>query len=117
MKRTCLAIAVTALLLVVTETASAQIRVGVPTGGGYFTREGAYFSYPMGGPSITYGTRIGNNSFVGVNYSTGYGYPIYVQPAYYYPAPVFYSQPMYFNPSPTFYRGGFHGGSRRGWGR
>jgi len=93
MKRLFLGIAALALLLVTTESASARPWYGVSAG------------YGWGGPYVgaSYGTRIGNNGFLSVGYSTGfggygYGYPAYgySYPSYGYSyAPTYYSTPVY----------------------
>src|SRR3954470_24238868 len=93
MKRFFVAFAALAMLLVVTETASARPWWGVSAG------------YGWGGPYVgaSYGTRVGNNGFVSVGYSTGfggYGYPAYggySYPAYgySYAAPAYYTTPVY----------------------
>lgn len=92
MRRLFLGIAALAMLLVTTETASARPWYGVSAG------------YGWGGPYVgaSYGTRIGNNGFLSVGYSTGFGgysYPAYgySYPAYgySYAAPVYYSTPVY----------------------
>jgi len=126
MKRLFLGIAALTLLLVTTESAQARPWYGVSAG------------YGWGGPyyGASYGTRVGNNGFLSVGYSSGYGgygysYPAYgygyAAPAYYstpaygysyaapvYVAPTYYSTPYYYS-SPSigfsYYRGG-----RWGWG-
>src|SRR5918993_4230717 len=105
MKRLFLGIAALALLLVTTESASAQ------------------------GFGISYGTRVGNSGFLSVGYGTGwggygYGYPAY---GYGYAAPVYgysYAAPVYAAPvygysyaAPVYYSGPSFGVSySRGWG-
>jgi hypothetical protein len=94
MKRLFLGIAAVALLLVTTETASARPWYG-----------GVSAGYGWGGPYVgaSYGTRVGNNGFVSVGYSTGFGgysYPAYggySYPAYgySYAAPAYYTTPVY----------------------
>jgi len=133
MKRLFVAFAAMAMLLVVTEAASARPWYGVSAGWGY------------GGPYVgaSYGTRVGNNGFLSVGVSAplggyggyGYSYPAYgygyAAPAYYstpvyaapvYAAPVYYSTPAYY--STPYYYGGpsigfsyYSGGGRyyRGW--
>jgi hypothetical protein len=92
MKRLFLGIAALALLFTVTETASARPRYGINAG------------YGWGGPyaGVSYGTRVGNNGFLSVGYSTGFGgYGYYPSYGYSYPsygysyAPTYYSTPAY----------------------
>jgi hypothetical protein len=137
MKRLLVALAAVAMLLVVTESASAKPWYGVNAGFGW------------GGPYVgaSYGTRVGNSGFLSVGVSAplggyggygyggyGYGYPSYgygYAPAYYstpvYAAHVYYSTPVYAAPvyySTPYYYGGpsigvsyYSGGGRyyRGW--
>jgi hypothetical protein len=136
MRRLFLGIAALALLLVTTETASARPWYGVSAG------------YGWGGPYVgaSVGTRVGNNGFVSLGYSTrfgGYSYPAYgySYPAYGYSYPTYdssYSTPVYdstyvapaygYSYAPTYYSapayyGGpsigvsyYSGGWGRGWG-
>jgi hypothetical protein len=102
MKRFFVALAAMAMLLVVTETASARPWYGVSAG------------YGWGGPYVgaSYGTRIGHNSFLSVGvaaplggYGYGYSYPSYGY-GYSYAAPAYYSTPVYAEPvyvAPTYY--------------
>src|SRR5687767_6434428 len=110
MKRLFLGIAALALLLVTTESASAQ------------------------GFGVSYGTRVGNSGFLSVGYGTGwggwggYGYPAYgygyaapvygysyAAPAYGYSYAPVYSAPVYYS-SPSYGVSYYRGGWGRGWG-
>jgi hypothetical protein len=97
MKRAFLGIAALALILVATETASAGPRVGVTVRGG----SGYYGNYS--GFGVNYGTRVGSNGYLNLNYSSGYSYPSYgyARPAYY-TGPV-YGSPYYYNAIPQNY--------------
>ncbi|MBO0697430.1 MAG: hypothetical protein J2P46_03485 [Zavarzinella sp.] len=91
MKRFFIAFAALAMLLVVTESASARSWWGVSGGWGW------------GGPYVgaSYGTRVGNSGFVSVGAAVplgGYGGYGYSYPAYGYSSPVYYSTPAYSTP-------------------
>lgn len=99
MKRALLGIAALSLVLVATGTASAAPRIGVSVGGG----SGYYGGY-RSGFGVNYGTRIGHNSYLNLNYSNGYAYPAYgynPRPAFY-TGPV-YGSPYYYNAVPQYY--------------
>jgi len=107
MKRFFVAFAALAMLLVVTETASARPWWGVSAG------------YGWGGPYVgaSYATRVGNNGFVSVGAAVplgGYGGYGYSYPAYSSYAPA-YSSYSYYGTTP--YYGTSYGPSYGyGWG-
>jgi hypothetical protein len=102
MKRVFLALAAVALLVMTADTASARPRWGVSLGygGGYY---GSPYGWGGSGFGISYGTRIGDDGFLRVGYSSGprwgYSYPYYSTPYYYstpvYTTPYYYSSPVY----------------------